>query len=77
MTGSGKTIAYCIPVFEILMKATRNHDSNSNSNSRSSSSSSSKSSSSSSSTSCNVDKDRAVVFVNKQDVYAMIIAPTR
>ncbi len=67
MTGSGKTIAYCIPVFEILMKATRNHDSNSSSSSRSSSSSAS----------CNVDKDRTVVFVNKQDVYAMIIAPTR
>jgi superfamily II DNA/RNA helicase len=61
MTGSGKTIAYCIPVFEILMKATRNHDSNSVS----------------SSSSYNVDKDRTVVFVNKQDVYAMIIAPTR
>ena len=68
MTGSGKTIAYCIPVFEILMKATRNHESNSGSKS---------SSSSSSSTSYNVDKDRTVVFVNKQDVYAMIIAPTR
>jgi superfamily II DNA/RNA helicase len=66
MTGSGKTIAYCIPVFEILMKATRNHDSNSGSRS-----------SSSSSASCNVDKDRTTVFVNKQDVYAMIIAPTR
>jgi len=65
MTGSGKTIAYCIPVFEILMKATRNHDSNSGSRS------------SSSSASCNVDKDRTTVFVNKQDVYAMIIAPTR
>ena len=71
MTGSGKTIAYCIPVFEILMKATRNHDSNSGS------SSSKSSSSSSSSTSYNVDKDRTAVFVNKQDVYAMIIAPTR
>jgi len=66
MTGSGKTIAYCIPVFEILMKATRNHDS-----------SSGRRSSSSSSASCNVDKDRTAVFVNKQDVYAMIIAPTR
>ena len=65
MTGSGKTIAYCIPVFEILMKATRNHDSNSGSRS------------SSSSSSYNVDKDRTAVFVNKQDVYAMIIAPTR
>jgi superfamily II DNA/RNA helicase len=64
MTGSGKTIAYCIPVFEILMKATRNHESNSGSRS-------------SSSASCNVDKDRTAVFVNKQDVYAMIIAPTR
>ena len=74
MTGSGKTIAYCIPVFEILMKATRNHDSNSGSRSSSSSKSSS---SSSSSTSYNVDKDRTAVFVNKQDVYAMIIAPTR